>query len=122
MEIFSEQWAFETLLLTEVRISGYVRDCDASPEKRIPGIWVSAHNDDWSFEDLFQHAGGFVLGIPPRAIEEKEEAQSQPASNVRDSTCPPGELHASFAVIRNQLVPSYASSNNTMPVGFAAGL
>jgi hypothetical protein len=50
VQVLSGQVVPTTLYLTEVRISGYVRDCDAVPELRIEGALVVAHNGDWTIE------------------------------------------------------------------------
>jgi len=66
VEVLSGQWAYQELYLTEVGISGYVRDCDAIPEVRIEGARVVAHSDDeeWSFQvwDSTNISGEFRLG------------------------------------------------------------
>jgi hypothetical protein len=64
VEIVSGGWAAENLLLTDPLISGYVRDCGALPELRIPGASVVAHTADWSFEvwDSTNPNGEFKLG------------------------------------------------------------
>jgi hypothetical protein len=62
VEVFSGQGAGTTLLLTEVRISGYVRDCDAIPEQRIEEATVAVHrNDEWIW-DVTDVNGEFKLG------------------------------------------------------------
>ncbi|MCP4427187.1 MAG: carboxypeptidase regulatory-like domain-containing protein, partial [Chloroflexi bacterium] len=40
VEVFPEQWSMTALQLTDIRIDGYVRDCDAEPELRIEGAAV----------------------------------------------------------------------------------
>ncbi|UCC65321.1 MAG: carboxypeptidase regulatory-like domain-containing protein, partial [Anaerolineae bacterium] len=64
VEVLSGDVASTMLLLTEVGISGYVRDCDAVPELRIEDALVVAHNDDWTFEqwDATNAAGEFKIG------------------------------------------------------------
>ena len=62
VEVFSGQMTPVDLLLTEVRISGYVRDCDAIPEKRIEGATVSAYRDGFWVEDSTNASGEFKLG------------------------------------------------------------
>jgi len=66
VEVFSGQMTPVSLSLTEVRVSGYVRDCDAIPEERIEGARVVVHSDDaeWSFQvwDTTNIAGEFKLG------------------------------------------------------------
>jgi len=63
-QVLSGQWTSVNLRLTEVGISGYVRDCDATPEERIKGVAVVAHNNDWTFEvwDSTNISGEFKLG------------------------------------------------------------
>ena len=48
VEILSGQWASQTLRLTEVRISGWVRDSDSGAP--IAGAAVVAHNIPWTVE------------------------------------------------------------------------
>jgi hypothetical protein len=62
VEVFSGQGAPATLLLTYVRISGYVRDCDAIPEQRIKGAFVVAHRNDEQVGDMTDANGEFKLG------------------------------------------------------------
>jgi hypothetical protein len=62
VEVFSGQFTSATLRLTQVRISGYVRDCDAIPEKRIEGATVAAHSDDSRVWDRTNINGEFKLG------------------------------------------------------------
>jgi len=67
--VLSGEWTSVTLRLTEPRIRGYVRDCDAIPEMRIPGATVAAHHDDdwvWDSTDVngaFK-LGGVEIGVP----------------------------------------------------------
>jgi hypothetical protein len=62
VEVFSGQETFVTLHLTDVRISGYVRDCDAIPEQRIEGATVVAHRDGFRVWDATDANGEFKLG------------------------------------------------------------
>jgi hypothetical protein len=62
VEVFSGQMTPVDLFLTEVRISGYVRDCEAIPEKRIEGATVAAHRDGFWVEDATNANGEFKLG------------------------------------------------------------
>ena len=62
VEVFSGQWSSVTLELTEPRISGYVRDCDAVPEEPIEGATVAAHRDDFWVWDSTNISGEFKLG------------------------------------------------------------
>jgi len=64
VQVLSGQWTSVALFLTEVRISGHVRDCDAIPEERILGAWVVAHDEAWTFEqwDSTNINGEFKLG------------------------------------------------------------
>lgn len=62
VEILSGQWASETLLLTEVRISGHVRDSNSGAG--IAGAGVVAHDIDWTVErwDITNITGEFKIG------------------------------------------------------------
>jgi len=62
VHILSGQWASETLLLTEVRISGYVRDSDSGAG--IAGAGVVAHDIAWTVErwDITNVTGEFKIG------------------------------------------------------------
>jgi hypothetical protein len=62
MEVFSNEWTEVNLYLTEVGISGYVRDCDAEPERRIEGATVVAHHDEHWVWDSTNISGEFKLG------------------------------------------------------------
>jgi hypothetical protein len=69
--VSSGQWTEQDLDLTEVRIAGYVRDCDAIPEQRIAGAAVVAHTPDWSVERWSGtningefKIGGLQTGVP----------------------------------------------------------
>jgi len=62
VQVLSGQWTSTTLHLTEVGISGYVRDCDATPEERIEGAWVVAHSEDFEIWDSTDANGEFKLG------------------------------------------------------------
>lgn len=64
VEVLGGQWTPANMLLTEVRLSGYVRDCDAVPEVRIEGAPVVAHNDDGSVEQwaVTNANGEFKIG------------------------------------------------------------
>jgi hypothetical protein len=68
-QVLSGQWTSLALRLTEVRISGYVRDCDAIPEQRIEGATVAAHrNDEWVWDSTNANGefklGGLDIGVP----------------------------------------------------------
>ena len=62
VEVFSGHWSSVTLELTEPRISGYVRDCDAIPKLRIERATVVAHRDDFWVWDSTNVSGEFKLG------------------------------------------------------------
>ena len=62
VEVFAGQFTSTTLRLTEVRISGYVRDCDAIPEKRIEGATVAAFRESSHVWDTTNVSGEFKLG------------------------------------------------------------
>jgi len=58
-------------LTEEAFISGYVRDCDADPEVRIPGAFVVAHDAHWNIERGTEtdengefSIGGVISGTP----------------------------------------------------------
>ncbi|MBE9472934.1 MAG: hypothetical protein IMY75_12605, partial [Chloroflexi bacterium] len=57
VEVLSGQWSAQNLLLTEVRISGWVQDSGSGA--RIEGASVVAHNEDWSVE---QWSGTNITG------------------------------------------------------------
>jgi hypothetical protein len=62
VEVLSGQWATATLLLTKVRISGWVQDSDTGD--RIAGVPVVAHDDDWTVEqwDTTNITGEYKIG------------------------------------------------------------
>jgi len=62
VQVLSGQYASVTLELTEVQISGYVRDCGAIPEERIEGATVAAHRNDFWVWDSTNISGEFKLG------------------------------------------------------------
>jgi hypothetical protein len=62
VEVSSGQGTPVDLFLTDVRISGYVRDCDAIPEERIEGATVAAHRNDFWVWDSTNTSGEFKLG------------------------------------------------------------
>ena len=57
VEVLSGQWSAQDLLLTEVRISGWVQDSESGA--RIERASVVAHNEDWSVE---QWSGTNITG------------------------------------------------------------
>ncbi|HUX76139.1 MAG TPA: hypothetical protein VMY40_05810 [Anaerolineae bacterium] len=62
VEVLSGQMTPVDLFLTDVRISGYVRECDAIPEKRIEGATVAAHRSGFLVWDSTNITGEFKLG------------------------------------------------------------
>jgi hypothetical protein len=62
VKVLSGQWATAALYLTHVRISGYVRECEVVPEKRIEGAVVAAHRNGVRVWDSTNSSGEFKLG------------------------------------------------------------
>ena len=64
VQVSSGLTSTQDILLTEVRVGGYVRDCNAIPEFRIKGADVVVHTMDWSVEQ-WSHtniSGEFKIG------------------------------------------------------------